>query len=362
MKRALNILNIKCTSAFIALLVSSFGHSNQNVSLVEPSFLAPLVTESLLLDTAEGDYTLIVGTRGHILRAELAESADNIKDFTQIISPTKTTLTSVFTLGEQAWAVGHDATIIRSTDSGKSWELIQTYPELDRPLLDVFFFNPDEGVAVGAYGLFYRSLDGGKTWSQETHPSVLSEDDKDYLDSIKDDEAFYLEELSYISPHFNKLHYDKNMLYLAGEAGLVATSDDKGRNWTRLELDYFGSFFAVNVLPNELPIAAGLRGNMFVQREGGWEKVNTCITTSLNSIKVVDSQVFVFGNNGVILEIDTTQLDSGQLKAPNNEGCRQSRAINQLKTNFSDPITDGLIIKDTLLTVTTSGIKTVVAN
>ncbi len=342
--------------------MSAFVYADNNTTQVESSFLAPLVTESLLLDTAKGDYTLIAGARGHILRSESATPSNEAESFTQVIAPTKATLTSVFILGKNAWAVGHDATIIRSNDAGHSWELVQSFPELDRPLLDIYFFNPNEGIAVGAYGLFYRSLDGGKTWTKETHPSVLSLDDLDYLESIKDDEAFYIEELSFISPHFNKLHYHDGKLYLAGEAGLVAVSDDKGRNWQRLELDYFGSFFAISVLPNNVPIAAGLRGNMYIQRDDDWEKVNTCVTTSLNSIKAFNSQVFIFGNNGVVLDLDLSQLEEQTLKDPDNDGCRQSKAISQINTNFSDPIADGIMINDTLLTVTTSGIRTVVTN
>ena len=58
--------------------------------------------------------------------------------------------------------------------------------------------DENNGVAVGAYGLFYRTIDGGVTWIKELHASVLPQDDIDYLESIKDDPAFYEEELSFI--------------------------------------------------------------------------------------------------------------------------------------------------------------------
>ncbi len=362
MKINFNALNIKLALTGLFLSYQAVGVSAQEDTLenADSSFKAPLVTESLLLDISHGSQTIIVGERGHILKA--TNNSPEIDDFKQIIAPTRTTLTAVYNLGQNVWAVGHDATIIRSTDSGNSWELVQTFPELDRPLLDVYFFDENEGIAIGAYGLFYRTLDGGMNWQQESHPSVLSEDDKEYLDSIKDDEAFYLEELSFISPHFNQLNFANGQLYLAGEAGLVAVSSDRGNNWERLDIDYFGSFFAINVLPSNEVMVAGLRGNMFVQSNDDWRKINTCVTTSLNSIEIDGSNAHLFGNNGVILKVSLNQLNSSELQSTSIDGCRRHVSVSQTKTDFSDPIADGIPTGSHLLTVTASGLKQVVAN
>ena len=35
---------------------------------------------------------------------------------------------------------------------------------LERPLMDVWFKNANTGFAIGAYGTFLRTDDGGKTW------------------------------------------------------------------------------------------------------------------------------------------------------------------------------------------------------
>jgi len=182
------------------------------------SYQAPLVKESLLLDIALADNIIIVGERGHILTGTTQQN------LIQVSVPTKTTLTAVTLFGTNAWAVGHDASILHSSDAGKTWQLQLSMPELDRPFLDVLFMNDKVGVAVGAYGLFYRTVDGGITWQKEMYASVLPQDDIDYLDSIKDDPAFYEEELSFILPHFNRLSYAKGKLYMAGEAGLLALS------------------------------------------------------------------------------------------------------------------------------------------
>ncbi len=77
--------------------------------------------------------------------------------------------------------MGHDATILATQDGGLSWQQQFSSPELARPLLDVWFADSQNGIAVGAYGLFLRTTDGGQSWQKEFHPELLSQDDADYL-------------------------------------------------------------------------------------------------------------------------------------------------------------------------------------
>jgi len=336
----------------VAFTIAYSGIASANES--NTSFAAPLVQESLLLDAAVGENTLIVGERGHILLAP-----KNSNDYVQVQSPTNATLTAVSKLQDQAWIVGHDASIMKSSDAGKTWQLIQQAPELDRPLLDVHFFDNDEGIAVGAYGLFYRSVDSGNTWVKESHASVLSEDDNAYLDSIKDDEDFYQEELSFISPHFNRLSESNGMLLLAGEAGLVAVSEDRGNNWSRLDIDYLGSFFDVKEIQEGQIMAVGLRGNIFVQNDDSWQRLESCVTTSLNTIISHNNEVYVVGNNGVVLGINTALFNSQDYSDSNSEGCNTHSAVTLLDTEFSDAILDLVFINDQVEAVTSGGLQAV---
>lgn len=318
------------------------------------SFVAPLVNESLLLDVSTGNNTIVVGERGHIL-----VSSSDTTNFTQVDVPVRTTLTAVAAINDFAWAVGHDATILRSKNAGKTWEISQQAPELDRPLLDIYFFDEKEGIAVGAYGLFYRSIDSGQNWTKETHPSVVSLEDKEYLDSIKDDEAFYLEELSFISPHFNRISQANDYVYLAGEAGLVARSPDRGKNWERLDLNYQGSFFDISMLKNGMTMAVGLRGNIYVYMNEQWKSVQSCVTTSLNAIVQGENDVYILGNNGMVLSVDMSNIESTQTQTANNEGCSAHVSVSQISTDFSDAVLNGFISGNDIVTVTAGGIKSV---
>ena len=324
------------------------------VATANSSFMAPLVKGSRLLDIAVSQNIYIVGERGHILTGTTQEN------LAQVSVPTRTTLTAIGLAGTKAWVVGHDASILTSSDGGSTWQLQLSMPELDRPFLDVLFMDENNGIAVGAYGLFYRTTDGGVNWQKEMHASVLPQDDIDYLDSIKDDPDFYAEELSFILPHFNRLSYANGSLYMAGEAGMLAVSNDFGRSWVRSDIDYNGSFFDVQRTNNGQLVAVGLRGNIFVQQANNatWNRLQTCVTTSLNSIITTDTNMlYITGNNGVLLSLDESKAGLNDYYPANDEGCAAHSSVSKLKNDLSDSILNGLVINDAMLAVTASGIK-----
>ncbi|MAD09029.1 MAG: hypothetical protein CL592_00815 [Alteromonas sp.] len=293
----------KSISSVLLLLVSFALHAEQ-------SYQAPLVKESLLLDIASGDITVAVGERGHVL----IKRADS--DFTQVTVPTQSTLTAVTLVGEHIWAVGHDAIILHSSDGGEQWQVQMYQPELERPFLDVIFFDSRRGLAIGAYGLFYQTSDGGNTWGNVRHAEFLNPYDREYLEEIRqEDEEFYQLELNSILPHLNRITRGQNgTLLIAGEAGLLAMSDDDGQSWQRLESDYTGSFFDFVQLDSGLMVAAGLRGNILVSEDGEqWETLQTCNTATLNSIITGQNKLSFIGNNGVMvkasLPLQTSSFD-----------------------------------------------------
>jgi photosystem II stability/assembly factor-like uncharacterized protein len=288
---------------FLSLCVFSAISIAQAESL---SYQAPLVTESLLLDLTSSEERLIaVGERGHIL------VSDDGTDWKQIPTPSTATLTSVYFVGENGWAVGHDATILGSKDKGESWSVLNFEPELERPFLDVLFLDNSHGIAIGAYGFFFRTTDSGITWQREMHPEFLHPDDQQYLEEIKlEDEAFYLEELVSILPHLNSISKSGERLLLAGESGLLAFSDDLGKNWQRMEINYLGSFFDIAETQSGRIFAAGLRGNLFELNKTNqqWQKIESGSSSSLNAVVSIDEEKsMILGNNGATVSISKEQ-------------------------------------------------------
>jgi len=272
-------------------------HANAK-SETTPSVLASLAEQSLLLDIVNINQKklIAVGERGHIL------TSTNGRDWQQVITPTQSTLTSVFFINELVgWAVGHDAIILKTIDGGNNWHIQYANPLAEKPLLDIVFKDPLHGVAVGAYGQFYRTIDGGETWLSEFH-----EEDIEYLEELKaEDEEAYFDERESILPHFNRIISDGRTTYLVGEIGLIAKSNDLGLTWEKFDEIYQGSFFDLSRTQQGNLLVAGLRGNVFRSLKNGtpWQVSQTGTSSLLNSIVLSDEgRIFILGNNGVILE------------------------------------------------------------
>ncbi|HEX6142591.1 MAG TPA: hypothetical protein VFZ01_07740 [Geminicoccaceae bacterium] len=247
----------------------------ENLTVEQPSEVVPLAIRSLLLDVARSDQTVIaVGERGHIL-----VSSDGGTSFQQVISPVRSTLTALaFDDAGAAYAVGHDGVILKSGDSGRSWSLVFSAPDEERPLLDVLPLDHDEIVAVGAYGWLLRSRDGGTSWS----------------DDLIDPEE----------PHLNAVAQGADgVLLVAAEFGLAFRSGDGGRTFERLELPYDGSFFGV--LPvGQSWLVFGLRGHIFLSGDdrGEWEPVEGGTEASLLAgLQLDDGRTVLAGLGGTLL-------------------------------------------------------------
>lgn len=275
------------------------------------------VLSSLFLDiTATSDGALYaVGDRGHIYHMSSGQWLSQA-------SGTDAALTRVHeSPSQQLWAVGHDGVILTKRED--SWELVRENIQEQMPLFDILFLNGSEGIAIGAYGLFLRTQDGGNTWQHELHQGLLLAEDIEYLEELKEESIEEYEyELSAMLPHLNQLtHLGQGKLMLVGEAGLVALSDDRGLTWTRQETNYYGSFFDSLQIGKRLVIA-GLRGHVFYSDDNGqsWQESRTNSLATINGLlSVEDDNIMALASNGVFLvssdqgaTFTTHQLEQGE--------------------------------------------------
>ena len=118
-------------------------------------------------------------------------------------------------------------------------------------------------------------------------------------------------------PHLNSLSINGDRLYLAGESGLLAYSDDSGKNWQRMEIRYTGSFFDFVETQSGRMFAAGLRGNLFEYNANTeqWLKLESGSQSSLNSVVSVNENTsMVLGNNGAMVTIFPDMISFQQAK------------------------------------------------
>jgi len=325
-----NTLGAACLGLSMAMSAPSvFALADIIETPSRPTSLAP---ENLLTDADRaGDRIVAAGERGHIIFSD-----DGGESWAQGEVPVSVTLTGIdFGTEQHGWAVGHSGVVLHSGDSGASWELqltgvdaaelaiatrqeeieameqrIEEAPEEEvadlewaledlifslenmqsdleigpvNPLLDVWFENENHGFVVGAYGMFLRTTDGGKTW-------------KDMGLQLDNPRSFHLNSIAQITG---------GALVIVGEAGQIFASVDGGDTWETRESPYEGSLFGVmgTGSVNEV-LTFGLRGNTFMSTDIGksWKVVPNEGGATLNDGVVADDgRITLVGNSGAVL-------------------------------------------------------------
>jgi photosystem II stability/assembly factor-like uncharacterized protein len=238
----------------------------------------PLVIESMLLDiTRIGDTLVAVGERGHIVT-----STDGVNWTQAEIVPTRSTLTTVFSVGGRLWAGGHDAVIVTSGDKGKTWTRQFYDTHRQQAVMDIYFSDEDNGVAIGSYGLYLRTSDGGHSWEEATVDTEI-----DY--------------------HLNKLlDLGGGRWLIAGEAGYSYRSYDHGKSWESLELPYLGSMWGAMETEGNCILFFGLRGHVMESCDIGssWTEIETGTESSISGAAQNEGFILLAANSGTILTKD----------------------------------------------------------
>jgi len=280
-----------------------------------PSEILPRASKSLLLDIVKSsDRYFAVGERGHVLRSE------DGKSWTQLEVPTRSALTSITAVDGQLWAGGHDGVIIHSADGGDTWQTQRRDPYVlaagarpadhdplqGAPVLDIYFTDARNGIAVGAYSLMLVTHDGGATWTPKQAIAAAKAPEAPAAPmqgDIFSQEDLQLDEES--DPHLNAVaSAGPGVMVIVGERGTFLRSSDGGESWQRLGFPYKGSMFGVLGLGNGHLLAYGLRGNVYETSDLGstWSKVETQGSASLMGGTALDNGgVVLAGVNGTLL-------------------------------------------------------------
>lgn len=227
---------------------------------------------------AVGDYGIVI-------------LSDDGKTFRQAKTvPTRSVLTSVFFIDDRhGWAVGHDGTVIASSDGGENWQVLHEEFGKERALLSVWFENAQHGFAVGQFGLVLETADGGKTWSERR---LLEGESGD-------------KHLLQIFPAGGGL------VLIAAEAGAMLRSEDSGKTWQMVQTDNKGSFWTGIALADGTLLAAGMRGHVYRSTDRGlsWKEMPSGTQQSLTSVvQQQDGSVRLVGLSGTVL----SSKDQGQ--------------------------------------------------
>jgi len=306
--------------------------------LERPARQSQLASKSMMLTAARaGDRLVAAGERGIVIYSD-----DHGATWKQAAVPVSVTLTSLFFVSrDTGWLAGHDGVILVTTDAGASWHkqfdgraanaavlkdlqarvdsarsvadkadaasreaasvaLEAWTASLDdakagaefgpsRPLLGLWFNNATEGLAVGAFGQVFHTADGGKSWTSRGG-------------RIGNPDGY----------HYNAITaLGDGSLMIAGEAGKLRRSRDRGETWETLDTGYVGHLYGVLDLPNSTLLTFGFAGNALRSDDGGktWKALPRQTAKTL-----VGGSVLADGSV-LLLAVDRTLLisrDQGQ--------------------------------------------------
>lgn len=167
----------------------------------------------------------------------------------QMPYPTAGNYNSVAYISQNQYiAVGDFGSILKSTDGGDNWQVIE--PLTSKDINKIEFISELIGFAVGDSGLILKTTDGGNTWLNRSLPMV--------------DELFDLQVI------------DLNTAWIGGENGFVRRSTNGGNSWTSINTGYSFNVFIVDFTDVSNGIIFGENGAGRRTTDGGitWMQIS----------------------------------------------------------------------------------------
>jgi len=298
-----------------------------------PALSSDEIEREVLIEIASNGQQLVaVGAHGNVIRQDESGS------WIQANVDSSVLITSVdFASEEKGWATGHHGVILTTEDGGQTWtrqldgfqlmalekafyqkkvatlqdrleteEDDEVISELEwqleemqfqisnievaeeegpsKPFLDILAVDEQTAFAIGAYGTFLKTADGGANWQ------VIS-------DKLENPGGY----------HLNAIIARNSDFFIVGEAGLLFSSENSGEDWTRLESPYRGSLFGAHLDNANNLWVYGLRGNAYVSEDKGqsFEQIETGTSVNLSAGVATDSgEQLIVGHSGTILKVD----------------------------------------------------------
>ena len=275
---------------------------------------SPWLTSNLYMQAVQaGDRLVAVGDRGAIIY-----SNDQGQHWQKANSPAQVLLTNAcFSDATHGFATGHDATIVATTDGGINWTVQYSDPldgtpigmddsdadmddaaydeDMDAmpvdtsgaPLLGLWCDPSDSGhvIAVGGFGYFLETHDGGSHWAKE-------------LKKLDNPDGWHLYAIAGV-PN------DAHTVFAVGEKGILFASSDSGATWKKLQSPDDGTFFGVTASGPGNVLVYGLQGSIWLTHDYGksWRKVDGHTRSGINNGAVgADGSLLLVGNDGVLLQ------------------------------------------------------------
>lgn len=228
--------------------------------------------------------------------------------------------------------------IWQTTDGGTTWTNRPLPTGGDSNLADVAFANDTLGMAVGLFGIILRTTDSGSSWqlidggTSENLNSIDHIGDNVWMIAgngriiIKSTDAgvSWTESYHGITGAFQGIDMvDENTAYVCGYYGEIQKTTNGGQNWSTQQSSTGNQLYGISFSDANTGIAVGAFGTIVRTSNGGtsWDAVSHGTVNDLRAVDFADNQTgFACGDAGTILKTS----DSGEVWEPSNNGASET--------------------------------------
>ena len=198
--------------------------------------------------------------------------------------PTSTSeiLNKIEIIGSNAFCVGNNGTVLKSTDEGETWSSIST--SATGNINAIKFISPSIGFFTTSNGYIFKTTDSGSSWSgSEIHTGGI-----------------------------NGIDFLNSTIGLAvADNGVNFRTTDAGANWISLGSVSIFTITDVVAITESLAVAVGTQGSYLVSEDAGatWTYKTISTTVAFSKIeKGSSTSAITVGSGGNIAEFDAETL------------------------------------------------------
>jgi photosystem II stability/assembly factor-like uncharacterized protein len=182
-------------------------------------------------------------------------------------------------INENVGYIGGENILLKSIDGGLSWVEMKLPARMN--VMDISFFDEQNGLLISENGEIFRSANGGESWSVPSYPNNLA---------------------------LNKIvHIDEDRLIISGDNGLMLRSTNGGISWVIINLPSSASIRQVFFVDNNLGYAVTSEAEILKTYDKGenWEMYPSGFDISLNALHFTDDTTgYAVGDLGAIIKTE----------------------------------------------------------
>ncbi len=210
--------------------------------------------------------------------------------------------------------------VFKTTDGGITWNKLDI--TVDEGLSSIFFINDNIGFISGGFNrkTVMKTTNGGNTWNQvlnQEFGNIQFTSDLigygnrvgNYYGAIyktTDGGATWSISIELEGKGINAFHFvDDNNGYFVGDQGLLYKTNDGGASWEQLKIPY-DDYTQIKFYSKNVGYVADEDGELYKTENGGisWEYLTS--QYRINSIELINDEIYTAGTNGKIYRSDVT--------------------------------------------------------